>query len=123
MIKEMSASEWDSLAAARSSGVNKPTPYVAWCESKATDEPMCNPCPPKVIAGALGTQVGGDHYRKLLIQPVEYISANELDFLQGNAIKYLSRHKGKGGAEDIKKAMHYCQLILELQYGVKNANI
>ena len=123
MSKEMSVSEWDKFSSKDNSMNRAPTPYVAWCESKATDEPMFTPSTSKAITGALGTQVGGDHYRALLIQPVEYISANELDFLQGNAIKYLSRHKGKGGAEDIKKAMHYCQLILELQYGIKNANI
>ena len=64
-------------------------------------------------------QVGGDHYRQMAIQPIEFISKNGIDFLAGNAIKYLCRHAAKGGAQDIKKAIHYCQLILELQYGEK----
>jgi len=65
---------------------------------------------------ALDTQAGGNHYKNLAIQPVEYIQANGLDYLQGNVVKYITRHKAKNGAEDIKKAIHYCQLILELEY-------
>lgn len=65
---------------------------------------------------ALQEQVGGDHYH-LPIQPVEYIHRNGLDFLQGNVIKYITRHKMKNGAEDVRKAIHYCRLILQLEYG------
>lgn len=56
------------------------------------------------------------HYRNLEIQPVDYIFKNKLDFLEGNVIKYVSRHKEKGGANDIRKAIHYLQMILELHY-------
>ena len=65
---------------------------------------------------ALDIQEGGDHYKKLKIQPIEYIHANDLDFLQGNVVKYITRHKDKNGAADVRKALHYCQLILELEY-------
>jgi hypothetical protein len=65
---------------------------------------------------ALNVQEGGDHYKKLKIQPIEFIHANELDFLQGNVVKYITRHKDKNKAADVRKALHYCQLILELQY-------
>jgi hypothetical protein len=68
-------------------------------------------------SGALASQVGGDHYAKLAIQPVEYIHRNGLDFLQGNIVKYATRHKSKGGAEDVRKIIHYARLILELEYG------
>ncbi len=64
-------------------------------------------------------QVGGNHYMNFTIMPIEYISKNNLDFLEGNIIKYISRHKHKNGAEDIKKVIHYAELILELQYGEK----
>lgn len=66
---------------------------------------------------ALQKQVGGDHYKSLAIQPVEFITKNNIPFLEANAIKYLVRHKSKGGAADIRKALHYCELILSLQYG------
>ena len=65
---------------------------------------------------ALNIQEGGDHYKKLKIQPIEFIDANGLDFLQGNVVKYITRHKDKNGSADVRKALHYCQLILELQY-------
>jgi hypothetical protein len=65
----------------------------------------------------LQTQVGGNHYKDLKIQPIEYIHANGFDFLTSNVIKYASRHKRKNGAQDIRKAIHYCQLILKLDYG------
>lgn len=66
--------------------------------------------------GALNAQAGGDHYRKLAIQPVEYIIANGIGFLAGNIVKYATRYKDKGGAEDIRKIKHYCDLILEFEY-------
>ena len=69
---------------------------------------------------ALDMQVSGDHYTKLKIQPIEYIQANDLDFFQGNVIKYITRHKDKGqGVEDLRKVIHYAQLAIELQYGIK----
>lgn len=69
---------------------------------------------------ALDIQEGGDHYKKLKIQPIEFIDANSLDFLQGNVVKYITRHKDKNGSADVRKALHYCQLILELQYKESN---
>jgi hypothetical protein len=66
---------------------------------------------------ALDLQVGGDHYKGCGIQPVEYIHANKLGYLEGNVIKYITRHRTKGeGRKDIEKAIHYAQLILELEY-------
>ena len=62
------------------------------------------------------TQVGGDHYSKLEIQPITYIHGNDLTYLEGNVIKYVTRHRDKGGALDIEKAVHYLGLILELEY-------
>jgi hypothetical protein len=48
---------------------------------------------------------------------VEFIHANSVGYLEGNVIKYISRHKSKGKAEDVRKAIHYCELLLELEYG------
>lgn len=58
------------------------------------------------------------HYKKCGIEPVEYIHANGLDFNEGNIVKYISRHRNKNGAEDIKKIKDYCDIILELDYGI-----
>jgi hypothetical protein len=71
----------------------------------------------KEEATALQKQVGGSHYADMTIQPIEFITANGLDFLQGNIIKYVCRHKNKNGADDIKKAIHYCELLLQMEYG------
>lgn len=63
-------------------------------------------------------QVGGDHYRKLKIQTWDYIAANDLNYLEGNVVKYVSRHRNKNGLEDIEKAIHYLQKLREVHYGV-----
>ncbi len=65
----------------------------------------------------LQTQVGGNHYKDFKIQPVEFIHANGLDFLQGNIIKYTMRHKNKNGKQDLLKARHYLDLLIQLEYG------
>lgn len=67
-------------------------------------------------SSALNTQVGGEHYKQMKIQPVEYIHANNLSFLEGNVVKYITRHKTKNKAQDIRKIIHYCTLILQLEY-------
>lgn len=67
---------------------------------------------------SLEKQVGGGHYMGMKIQPVEFIVKNGLGFCEANAVKYLSRHKMKGGKDDVLKAIHYCELLLELEYGV-----
>lgn len=64
-------------------------------------------------------QIGGDHYEKCGIMPTTYIRANNLDFFEGNIVKYVTRHKDKNGAEDIKKVIHYAEMILEDVYGYK----
>ena len=65
---------------------------------------------------SLSSQVGGSHYQ-LPIQPVDYIVKNNLSFLQGNVIKYVTRYKDKNGKEDLIKAKHYLNMILEFEYG------
>ena len=63
-------------------------------------------------------QVGGNHYKDCKIQPIEFIVGNDLTFCEGNAIKYITRHRRKGeGAKDIHKAIHYLEMILEVEYG------
>jgi len=64
---------------------------------------------------AMTKQVGGDHYSKLTIQPAEYITKNKLTYLQGNVIKYVTRYKDKNGIEDLQKAKHYIDMLIELE--------
>ena len=64
---------------------------------------------------ALQQQVGGDHYRAKGIQPIEYIHANNLGFCEGNVVKYVTRWKDKGGENDLRKAIHYLELLIQLE--------
>jgi len=71
----------------------------------------------KQVGGSLDKQVGGSHYKDCDIQPVEYIYSNGLDFLEGNVVKYITRHRTKGdGEQDIRKVIHYAQMILQMEY-------
>lgn len=63
----------------------------------------------------LNIQVSGDHYKSLKIQPVEFIHANNIGFLEGNAIKYLCRWRAKNGVSDLEKARHYIDLLIHLE--------
>ena len=63
------------------------------------------------------TQVGGDHYKKMKIQPSEFINKNEMQFAEGNAIKYICRHGSKGKKQDLEKAKHYIDMIIDRDYG------
>lgn len=58
------------------------------------------------------------HYSKLTVQPVDFIVANNLNFLEGNVIKYVSRHRAKNGREDLEKAIHCLQLLISCEYEV-----
>ena len=90
------------------------------CEAKrvqAEHQKLFNTDQEPADKNALEQQVGGDHYRGMKIQPIEFIQANNIPFAEGNCIKYLCRHQAKNGAEDVRKVIHYCRLILELVYG------
>lgn len=73
----------------------------------------------KIKDNALNTQVGGGHYKQYAIQPIEFIHKNNVPYAEANVIKYVMRHKQKNGVEDLKKAIHYIQLLAEMEYGVK----
>lgn len=64
---------------------------------------------------ALDVQEGGDHYKRMKIQPIEYITANELGFIEGSVVKYVSRWKNKNGIQDLKKARHFLDILIEQQ--------
>ena len=61
-------------------------------------------------------QIGGNHYSKFKIQPSKFINDNKLLFAEGNAIKYICRHAHKGGKQDLEKAKHYIDMIIERDY-------
>ena len=61
-------------------------------------------------------QIGGEHYKHMKIQVTEFVSANDIPFIEGNVIKYVCRHAHKNGKEDVLKAIHYLNLLLEYNY-------
>ena len=60
-------------------------------------------------------QIGGTHYASKAIQPWDYIIANRLGYLEGNVVKYISRWRDKGGVQDLHKASHYLDKLLEVE--------
>ena len=62
---------------------------------------------------AIDTQVGGDHYKLMKIQPLEFIMANNMSYCEANVVKYVSRWRSKNGVEDLRKARHYIDLLIE----------
>ena len=65
-------------------------------------------------------QIGGNHYSKFKVQPSKFINDNKLLFAEGNAIKYICRHTAKNGKEDLEKAKHYIDMIIERDYSEEN---
>ena len=61
-------------------------------------------------------QIGGSHYKDMVVQPSEFINKNKLQFAEGNAIKYICRHAHKGEVQDLEKAKHYIDMIIERDY-------
>ena len=67
------------------------------------------------MVNALDKQVDGNHYKDLPIQPIEYIHANAMGYMEGNVVKYISRWRKKNGLADLEKAKHYIELLIELE--------
>lgn len=64
---------------------------------------------------SLETQVSGNHYKRLRIQPVEYIWGNDMPFIEGCVVKYITRWREKGGLADLEKAKHFIDILIELE--------
>ena len=71
---------------------------------------------PFVGDNAWNKQIGGDHYKKLAIQPMEYALQNKLDYAQANVVKYVTRHADKNGKQDLLKAIHNIELMIAHYY-------
>lgn len=83
--------------------------YEPDCEAVT---PTAGPIPP---SSALATQVGGGHYKDMKIQPLEYCHANNIGKIEGDVIAYVSRWRKKNGIEDLKKARHELDILIELE--------
>lgn len=74
-----------------------------------------------IITKPTNSQIGGNHYKDCKIQPTEFIHANGIPFIEGNIIKYIVRHRNKNGVEDLKKAKHYIDLLIQFEYENKES--
>lgn len=88
-----------------------------WTDEMYSDMEMKNNVEAAKVIKAIQKQVAGNHYKDMVIQPIEYIHKNGIGFCEGAAIKYLSRWKSKGGVEDLKKAIHMIELLIEMDDG------
>ena len=84
--------------------------HAMWCKNN----PRCAEYVEQLV-NANDHQVGGDHYTKLAIQPMQYSMANKLDACQHTVIKYVTRFRDKGGIEDLEKAKHVIDLLIEFE--------
>jgi len=71
----------------------------------------------EMVPNANDVQIAGTHYKDKSIQPWDYIVANKLGYLEGNIVKYVSRWKDKGGIDDLRKARHYLDKLIEVSDG------
>ena len=95
-----------------------PGPIVYTTKDEIADYMRSLNLPEKVPQkGANGKQVAGSHYSDKEIQPWDFIYANNLGYFEGNCVKYVSRWKDKGGIDDLKKAIHYLEKLIELEQG------
>lgn len=83
---------------------------------KLGDDPKAGVAAAPTSGNPISKQVGGSHYKDQAIQPVEFVYRNKLNFLEGSAVKYICRHRLKNGKEDLEKAIHYLQMLVELEY-------
>lgn len=86
------------------------------CNNYVDDDGYCTECQygedEEEEEDAMTKQVGGTHYKDMAIQPVEFIIANGLGFCEGNIIKYTCRYKQKNGVEDLRKVIHYAEMLI-----------
>jgi hypothetical protein len=84
-------------------------------ECQTVNHCMTHGCIPKVKSSPLDKQVSGSHYKDKGIQPIIYIHENNLGFCEGNVVKYVTRWREKGGVADLRKAIHYIELLIQLE--------
>jgi hypothetical protein len=96
------------------------SPERDWCSDCGRWTLVGERCPCQSVADQktpLAGQVGGDWYKKMVIQPAEFCTKNNLGFLAGCVVKRVCRYRDKNGREDLEKAIHELQLLIELEYG------
>lgn len=124
-IYEVSDSDYDTVVIINDEGIDKCL-YKYHFEEVEDEVNYVDPTPVQSSIpercelktyNPLNIQVGGNYYKKLKIQPMEYAHANKLDFFQGSVLKYITRFRDKNGKQDLEKAKHFIDLLIKLEYG------
>jgi hypothetical protein len=90
--------------------------YNTKCITQQTKRSKNCSLKPTKMSEAKDKQIGGSHYKDMKIQPIEYIHGNNLSYIEGCVVKYISRHRLKNGKQDLEKAKHFIDLLIELEY-------
>jgi len=91
-----------------------PTGYVPRANFVRVEDPNYRAPTATQTTTASRTQIGGNHYAKCKVQPWDYVAANDLGYFEGSIIKYVTRWRDKGGVEDLKKARHFLDKLIEV---------
>jgi len=118
MAHEQGPLSWANESPYSSAAITPNTPGIVSSEFTASE--YFQDCKPSPMKSALEEQVSGNHYKEGGIQPIEFITKNNLSFIIGNVIKYAYRADKKGGADDLFKCIHYLRIELETKYGIKS---
>lgn len=86
-----------------------------------SNEPEMPIAPLPETLDPLKVQVGGNHYKDMKIQPVEFIHANDIPYIEGAVIKYVCRWRNKNGMDDLQKAAHFLELLMQLEKNKEEA--
>lgn len=117
-LNDIPAEEWNKYAFNQRIKEAKERAEKEWALANGESPADVGPVPVAHVGlQPLERQVGGSHYKNLKIQPIEYAMANDLNVCEANIVKYVTRHHAKGGAEDIRKVIHYAELLLQMKYG------
>jgi hypothetical protein len=104
-----------SVKTLKLSNSTKPGSLLPWNSIVKSEKTSSMPGEPG-SENPLDVQEGGDHYKNYKIQPVEFAMVNGLDLCQANVVKYVVRFRDKNGIEDLKKARHYIDLLIQFEY-------
>lgn len=93
----------------------------AYFDPELNNEPEMPIAPLPETLDPLKVQVGGNHYKDMPIQPVEFIHANGIPYIEGAVIKYVCRWRNKNGMDDLQKAAHFLELLMQLEKNKEEA--
>lgn len=117
VVKKLKVSESYVYLVKKETGEEPVVVHVAdaYFDPELNNEPEMPIAPLPETLDPLKVQVGGNHYKDMPIQPVEFIHANGIPYIEGAVIKYVCRWRNKNGLDDLQKALHFIELLMQLE--------